>query len=144
MEQLKNICIHDIVLCWIDQSPLRTPHRDKRRRSEKKKRRDQSPQEDFGCMAGFVDFIPNSKKCYYISNDTLKWENAMKACNDMINMTYDVDYNSQNTKLINILSGEENDKLNDKLKEAGIDTAWIGLKWSRKNETFIFNELFQN
>ena len=29
-------------------------------------------------------------------------------------------------------------------KEAGIDTAWIGLKWSRKNETFTFNELFQN
>lgn len=117
---MKNIYFHDFVLCCIDPSP----------------------QEDFGCMNGFQDFIPNSEKCYYISNDTLRWENAPKTCNDMINMTYDVDYNSQNTKLISIFSDEENDKLNDELKKRKIANAWIGLIWSRKNEICSFIELF--
>ena len=83
-------------------------------------------------MEGFDDLISTSGTCYYISDDLMTWDDATQACIDMTNYDYDVDYNSQNTKLISIDSDDENDQINEKLGSLGIESAWIGLNWDGK------------
>ena len=93
------------------------------------------PPEDMLCMEGYVDIVSDSGKCYYISSvydDTLSWDDATQACNDMMNWGYNVDYNSRNTQLVSINSDDENDQLYYQLNDLSIQYAWIGLSWNGK------------
>ena len=85
-------------------------------------------------MPGFQDIVPGSDKCYYISDfdDYQSWDDAFDSCDGMIDYSYNVDYNSDNTGLVSINSNQENNELFDQLTSIEIESAWIGLSWSGK------------
>ena len=85
-------------------------------------------------MEGFDDIIPTSDKCYYISSydDYQTWDDALSICNEMIDWSYDIDYNSQNTQLVSINSNSENNQIYDQLAALQIASVWIGLSWNGK------------
>ena len=98
-----------------------------------------NPEDDLGCIEGFDDIIPTSDKCYYISSydDYQTWDDALTICNEMIDWSYDIDYNSQNTQLVSINSNSENNQLYDQLNALQIGSVWIGLSWNGTVENII-------
>ena len=87
--------------------------------------------DEMTCMDGYEDLVVSTGKCYYISSpyeyDMLSRDDATAACDGMMDWDYDVDYNSENTKLVSINSDDENDELYSLLIGLDIDSAWIGL-----------------
>ena len=93
---------------------------------------------DLICMDGYEDIVLNSGKCYYISteDDLLGWDDALAACDAMMNWGYNVEYNALNTELVALTSEDENDQLFQYLYDMDIQSVWIGLSWTGKRKAF--------
>ena len=97
-----------------------------------------TPDQGLGCMPGYEDLLGSeSGRCFYFSSseNIRTRQEAVAVCDGLMDFSYDVDYNPENTQLVSIGSDNENDILfNEMYYTFNIESAWIGLSWNGELE----------